>query len=110
MKHAIKMGDVATIGQLAEEDSLNLHASTMTGEAHLILWEPETVRIIKEVQKMRREGIPVWFSMDTGSSVFINTYTDHIENIAYRLREIGFSNAITSKVGGKPFLSKEHLF
>jgi len=110
MKHAIKMGDVATIGQLAEEDSLNLHASTMTGEAHLILWEPETVRIIKEVQKMRREGIPVWFSMDTGPSVFINTYTDHLENIAYRLREIGFSNAITSKVGGKPFLSKEHLF
>jgi len=110
MKHAIKIGDVATIGQLAEEDSLNLHASTMTGEAHLILWEPETVRIIKEVQKMRREGIPVWFSMDTGPSVFINTYTDHIENIAYRLREIGFSNAITSKVGGKPFLSKEHLF
>jgi len=110
MKHAIKMGDVATIGQLAEEDSLNLHASTMTGEAHLILWEPETVRIIKEVQKMRHEGIPVWFSMDTGPSVFINTYTDHIQNIAYRLREIGFSNAITSKVGGKPFLSKEHLF
>lgn len=110
MKHAIEVGDIATIGQLAEEDSLNLHASTMTGEAHMILWEPETLQIIKEVQKMRCEGIPAWFSIDTGPSVFINTYADHMENIAERLRGIGFSKIITSKVGGKPFLSKEHLF
>ncbi|MEM2117636.1 MAG: diphosphomevalonate decarboxylase [Candidatus Bathyarchaeia archaeon] len=110
MKHAIEVGDIATIGQLAEEDSINLHASTMTGEAHMILWEPETIRIIKEVQKMRFEGIPAWFSIDTGPSVFINTYADRMEDIANRLREIGFSKIITSKVGGKPFLSKEHLF
>jgi len=82
----------------------------MTGEAHLILWEPETVRIIKEVQKMRREGIPAWFSMDTGPSVFINTYATYMKVIADRLRKIGFSNIITSKVGGKPSLSDRHLF
>jgi len=74
MEEAIKTKDIATIGRLAEEDSLNLHASTMTGKAHMVLWEPETVRIIKEVQKMRRAGIPAWYSMDTGPSVFINTY------------------------------------
>lgn len=110
MKEAIKTGDVVTIGRLAEEDTLNLHASTMTGRAHMILWEPETVRIIKEIQRMRREGIPAWYSIDTGPSVFVNTFTYYVEKVADRLRELGFSNVITSKVGGKPLLSTKHLF
>lgn len=110
MKEAIKTGDVVTIGRLAEEDTLNLHASTMTGRAHMILWEPETVRIIKEIQRMRREGIPAWYSIDTGPSVFVNTFTYYVEKVADRLRELGFSSVITSKVGGKPLLSTKHLF
>jgi len=110
MEEAIKAGDVATIGRLTEEDSLNLHASTMTGKAHMILWEPETVCIIKEVQRMRREGVLAWYSVDTGPSVFVNTYTDYMETVADRLRELGCSNVIKSKVGGKPLLKSEHLF
>ena len=110
MEEAIKTKDVATIGRLAEEDSLNLHASTMTGKAHMILWEPETVRIIKEVQRMRREGVPAWYSMDTGPSVFINTYMDYVEKVVERLCSLGCSSIIKSKVGGKPFLNSNHLF
>ena len=110
MERAVKTGDVATIGRLAEEDSLNLHASTMTGKARMVLWEPETVRVIKEVQRMRREGIPAWYSIDTGPSVFVNTSKDCVETVAERLRGLGFLNIVTSRVGGKPFLSREHLF
>lgn len=110
MKTAIKSGDIATIGRLAEEDSLILHASTMTGKAHMILWEPQTVRIIKEVQRMRNEGVPAWYSMDTGPSVFINTYKGYMETVTNRLHSLGFSNVIRSKVGGKPSLSNKHLF
>jgi len=110
MEKSIKAGDVATIGKLAEEDSLNLHASTMTGKAHMVLWEPETIRIIKEVQKMRSEGVLAWYSMDTGPSVFVNTCSEYVEKVADRLLRLGLSNVITSKVGGKPFLSSNHLF
>ena len=110
MEKSIKTGDIASIGKLAEEDSLSLHATTMTGKAHMVLWEPETVHIIKEVQKMRREGILAWYSMDTGPSVFVNTFTEYVERVADRLHRLGFSSIITSKVGGKPFLSSKHLF
>jgi phosphomevalonate decarboxylase len=110
MKRAIGKGDTATIGRLAEEDTLNLHAITMTGRSHMVLWEPETVRIIKEIIRMREENILGWYSIDTGPSVFINTYTENSETIAKRLREVGFTNVIISKVGGKPFLIKKHLF
>ncbi|MFQ6074191.1 MAG: diphosphomevalonate decarboxylase [Candidatus Bathyarchaeia archaeon] len=110
MKEAVKNGDVATIGRLAEEDTLNLHAITMTGRSRMVLWEPDTLRVIKEVIRMRKEGIPAWYSIDTGPSVFVNTYKENAEVVAERLREMGFRNAIVSGVGGEPFLTGKHLF
>lgn len=110
MKEAIEAGDVAAIGRLAEEDSLNLHASTMTGDTRMILWEPATLRIIKAIQNMRLEGIPVWYSIDTGPSVFVNTFTENVGLVEARLHDLGFSQIISSKVGCKPFFSSKHLF
>jgi len=110
MKDAIRKGDIATIGRLAEEDSLNLHASTMTGKDHMVLWEPQTVCLIKEVRKMRGEGILAWYSIDTGPSVFVNTFSDYVETVTDRLRELDFQNILVGKVGGRPFLSTKHLF
>ena len=110
MKEAIRQGDTATIGRLAEEDTLNLHAITMTGKSHMVLWEPDTVRIIKEIIRMREEETPAWYSMDTGPSVFINTYKKSTEKIVERFHEIGFKNLLISTVGEKPFLTGNHLF
>jgi diphosphomevalonate decarboxylase len=110
MKTAIMNGDTATIGRLAEEDTLNLHAITMTGKSHLVLWEPDTIRLIREVNKLRNSGVDCWYSMDTGPSVFVNTFQRHSHVVADRLVELGFSNVIISGVGGKPKLTDRHLF
>ncbi|MEM2935689.1 MAG: diphosphomevalonate decarboxylase [Candidatus Bathyarchaeia archaeon] len=110
MKRAIQGGNISTIGRLAEEDSLDLHAITMTGKSHMVLWEPETIRIIREVVKMRKGGTPAWYSIDTGPSVFINTPRSHAEEVASRLRKAGFKKVICSSVGDKPSIIDEHLF
>ncbi|MGD0159270.1 MAG: diphosphomevalonate decarboxylase [Candidatus Bathyarchaeia archaeon] len=110
MKKAISLGDTPKIGTLAEEDTLNLHAITMTGKSHMVLWEPDTVRVIKEVIRMREEGLQAWYSMDTGPSVFVNTYKKNAGRIAERFNEIGFKNVQLSNVGEKPFLIGNHLF
>ena len=110
MKEAINNGDTATIGKLAEEDTLNLHAITMTGKSHMVLWEPDTIRIMKEIIRMREQETLAWYSMDTGPSVFINTYKKNTREIAERLYEIGFENVLTSTTGEKPRLTGNHLF
>jgi phosphomevalonate decarboxylase len=101
MKKAIRNKDIAFIGRLAEEDTLNLHAITMTSRSRLLYWEPETLLVIKEVIRLRKEGVQAWFSIDTGPSVFINTYPEHIDQIASRMQELGFSNVVVSEVGDK---------
>jgi len=110
MKRAIQGGDIPTIGRLAEEDGLDLHAITMTGKSHMVLWEPDTIQIIREVVKMRRGGIPAWYSIDTGPSVFINTPRSHMEEVTSRLRKAGFKKLVCSGVGDKPSISEKHLF
>jgi len=101
MQDAIREKNIARIGQLAEEDSLNLHATTITSKSHLVLWEPETLRVIKEVVKLREEDVQAWYSIDTGPSVFINTYPEHAKYIAARMRELNFANVIVSEIGDK---------
>jgi len=110
MKASINKGDTAAIGRLAEEDTLNLHAITMTGKSHMILWEPDTIRIIKKIISIRENGTQAWYSMDTGPSVFINTYEKNTARIVEQLHEIGFRNALTSTIGGRTVLSGNHLF
>jgi len=110
MKKAIKNGDIPTIGRLAEEDTLSLHAITMTGKSHMVLWEPDTVKIIHEVVEMRREGLEAWYSIDTGPSVFVNTLKQNVKEVERRLHELGFAKIIISGVGAKPTLARGHLF
>jgi len=101
MRKAIKCKDISVIGRLAEEDTLNLHAITMTSQAHMVLWEPETIQVIKEVTQLRKEGILCWYSVDTGPSVFINTYPEHAPYILRRIRELNFPQTVISDVGDK---------
>ena len=110
MKKAIKNGDIPTIGRLAEEDTLNLHAITMTGKSHMVLWEPDTVQIIHEVVKMRLDGLPAWYSIDTGPSIFVNTFKKNMKEVERRLYKLGFTKTIISGVGGKPTLTDRHFF
>jgi diphosphomevalonate decarboxylase len=110
MKKAVGRGDTAIIGRLAEEDALNLHAITMTGKSHMLLWEPDTIRVIRELIKKRNEGVQAWYSIDTGPSVFINTYKKNARTIAKCLNEIGFKNTILIEIGESPIFTSNHLF
>jgi phosphomevalonate decarboxylase len=110
MKKAIIKGDTATIGRLAEEDTLNLHAITMTGKSRMLLWEPDTIRVVRELIKKRNDGVQAWYSMDTGPSVFINTYKENSRTIAKCLHEIGLKNIVISEIGESPIFVSNHLF
>lgn len=109
MESAIKRRDIARIGELAEKDSLILHGTTMTGTEELILWRPETVKVILEVKKMRFEGIPAFFSIDTGATVYINTDPVYTRAVEERIRGLGIET-MNCAVGGCARTINEHLF
>lgn len=109
MELAIRKGDVGKICQLAEKDTLMLHGITMTGSAEMMLWRPETLRVILQVKRLRQEGLPAFFSIDTGATVYVNTFSDRVEEVENRISEVGV-DTMRCWVGGPAKVVEEHLF
>lgn len=109
MENAIKRRDIKRIGMLAERDSLILHGITMTSVDEMMLWRPETVKVILEVKKMREDGLPAYFSIDTGATVYVNTEPKNVKKVEGRIRELGIKT-ITCGVGGSARVTDKHLF
>src|SRR5207247_5006930 len=74
MELAIRGRDVGAVCAIAERDTLMLHGITMTGAGEMVLWRPDTLRVILAVKTMREEGVPAFFSIDTGATVYVNTF------------------------------------
>lgn len=98
MEKAIKEGDFRAVGEMAELDSLELHAVTMSGPSGLILFQPESIRVINAVRELRSEGLEVYYSMQTGPSVFINTHRDTVGAVSERIKSLGLE-VLVSGVG-----------
>jgi len=109
MESAIRKRNIEKIGSLAERDSLILHGITMTSVDEMMLWRPETVKVILEVRKMRSEDLPAYFSIDTGATVYVNTRPKHVPEVEERIRSLGV-RTIQCGVGGSARVTDEHLF
>jgi phosphomevalonate decarboxylase len=100
MRDALYDADFDRAFELAEHDSLSLAATTMTGPAGWVYWQPRTIEIFNEVRRLRTEAdLPVYFSVDTGASVYINTTADHVDRVEAAVADCGVETRVWA-VGG----------
>jgi phosphomevalonate decarboxylase len=110
MERAVRRKDLAEICRLAEVDTLNLHAITMTGKQETILVSPLSVKIMEAVRRLREEEeVPVWYSLDTGPSVFVNTTQRAANKVEKSIRSLADAS-IWSDPGGPAETISRHLF
>jgi len=109
MELAIRSRDVGKICALAERDTLMLHGITMTGAGEMVLWRPDTLRVILAVRQMREQGIPAFFSIDTGATVYVNTLPEREPEVRTRIEALGIET-ISCRVGGPARTTGEDLF
>jgi phosphomevalonate decarboxylase len=99
MRDALRAGEFHRVYELAEHDSLSLAAATMTGPAGWVYWQPRTIEIFNAVRELREEGVPVYFSVDTGASVYVNTTADHVDRVEATVADCGVDTRVW-EVGG----------
>ncbi len=99
MRDALQAGDFERTFELAEHDSLSLAATTMTGPAGWVYWQPRTVEVFNAVRDLREEGVPVYFSVDTGASVYVNTTAEHAGRVEGVVADCGVDTRVW-EVGG----------
>ena len=85
--------------ELAEHDSLSLAATTMTGPSGWVYWQPRTVAVFNAVRALRDDGVPAYFSVDTGASVYVNTTVDHVDEVETAVADCGVETEVW-EVGG----------
>lgn len=111
MREALDAKDLARIGALAEADTLNLHAITMTGQAGHLTWQPATIHVMQAVKRLRADGVPVWFSIDTGATAYLNTDAAHEDRVAEAVAGIdGVAEVLRLHPAGPARLVEDHLF
>lgn len=108
-REALRQNDFETTFELAEHDSLSLAATTMTGPEGWVYWKPATLEIFEAVRDLRAEGVPAYFSVDTGATVYINTPDAYADQVEEAVAACGVETR-QWRVGGPARVVDEHLF
>jgi len=100
MRDALYDADFDRAFELAEHDSLSLAATTMTGPAGWVYWQPRTIEIFNAVRELREEeDVPVYFSVDTGASTYVNTTEQYVDRVEAAVADCGVDTRVW-EVGG----------
>lgn len=98
---AILNRDFDAMASVVELDSDMMHAVMMTSQPALFYWQPATLAVMDAVRQWRKEGLPVFYTIDAGPNVHVLTLSAHAAHVAQRLRDLpGVSNVLTATVGG----------
>ncbi|MGH2541739.1 MAG: diphosphomevalonate decarboxylase, partial [Ardenticatenaceae bacterium] len=111
VRDAIKARDLMELGPLIEADALSMHFVMMSSQPPLFYWTPETVRLIKQCETWRDQGLQVYFTIDAGPNVHLicEDYQEaELIDKLYRLD--GVQRVLTSAPGAAPRLLSDHLF
>lgn len=110
-KDAILAKDFVALGELAEAEALEFHSILLTSSPTILLFYPGTIEVMQVVRQLRRQGIPVYFTINTGFNVHVLTlpqYEAEVEAVLQALTSV--QKIITSGVGEKPEYLDNHLF
>jgi diphosphomevalonate decarboxylase len=100
---AVQSGDWQALGRMAELDSIQLHAVTMTGgeDRRIYAWEPENIALFRACDDLRAEGVPVYASTDTGPTAVLMTLKAYLDRVAERIQRLRLaSGVIEGGIGG----------
>lgn len=111
VKQALKDKDFKIFGELVERETLEFHSILLTSNPSLIAWYPGSIQVMLAVQQMRKEKIPVYFTISTGFNVHVLTLPKHEVKVASKLEKLSLvKQIIKAKPGGKPKIIYDHLF
>lgn len=100
IKEAISNKDIEQIGAIAEHNALKMHATTLGALPPFTYWTPESMRAMDCVRKLRKEGYPVYFTMDAGPNVkLIGKQSQMTELKEKLLADFNETQLITAKPG-----------
>ena len=69
------------MGEVIEEDCLDMHRVMQTQNPPLYYWNDETMKIMHTVQNWRTQGILAYYTIDAGPNVHIICEADNVDKV-----------------------------
>lgn len=111
LKKFIKQKDFQRFGELIEAEALELHAIYITQKPSLIYLMPNSLLIMKLCKKWRAEGLPVYFTVNTGQDIHLIIEKKNVQKLTEKLKTLHeVKNVIVNYPGEGVRLSSTHLF
>ncbi len=66
---AVAARDIEALGAVAEQNCLKMHSVMWTSRPSIVYWNSATLACLETVRDLRRQGQPVFFTMDAGPQV-----------------------------------------
>lgn len=111
VKKFIKQRNFKDFGELVEAEALELHTIMLTRKPALIYWTPGTLQIMKLVSHWRTEGLPVYFTINTGQDIHLICEQKNVEKVKNKLKKLDFVKEIIVNTPGEGTkLSEKQLF
>lgn len=111
LKKFIKQKDFQRFGELIEAEALELHAIYITQKPSLIYLMPNSLLIMKLCKKWRAEGLPLYFTVNTGQDIHLIIEKKNVQKLTEKLKTLHeVKNVIVNYPGEGVRLSSTHLF
>ncbi len=110
LKKHLKEKNFQEFGELIESEAIELHAIMLTSKPSLMYWLPDGLRVMKMAKKWRDEGLPVYFTVNTGQNIHLIVEEKNKNKLLKKLGNFkGLKNIIVNKPSAGAQLTSDHL-
>jgi len=97
---AVHARDFAALADVAEHSCSKMHALALSARPPILYWLPSTVGALQAVGKLRKDGVPVFATMDAGPQVKAVCLPEAAQVVAQSLRAVpGVLEVLTVGLG-----------
>lgn len=111
IKKYLAKKDFKNFGELVEGEALELHSIMLTSTPSLIYLLPGSLHVMHMVKRWRQEGLPVYFTVNTGQDIHLICQKKDAQEVVKRAETISeVQKTIINLPSQGAYLTEKHLF
>jgi diphosphomevalonate decarboxylase len=111
IEQAFEQKNFQLLGEVVEEDCLDMHAVMQTQKQPLLYWNVMTKSIMEQVRVWRSEGLAVYFTIDAGPNLHLICEGKDEERVMEKVKKLlGVEQIIKNRVSRGAQIITDHLF
>ena len=110
-KNYLQKKDFTQLGELVEQEALEMHTIMLTSKPSLIYWTTGTLTLMKLVKQWREDGLEVYFTINTGQNIHLLCERKNLDQLVIKLKTVSeVKDLIVNTPANGARIIDQHLF